>query len=203
MINTFVFGFLGVVLLSGQAGFRPGGRGTFLCFAKEKYPKEGRPLLSVSRRCAPGNLWCSHRAGSAQTRFAQTCAALFPPGAALLGTDRRGLWRAAPFQATEELPLCWVRCATPPEKTPCARAEQRRRMRKKKAACLSRRRVCGLPAFGEQRRLPGATRRDTGSGGRLSFGYFSLAKQRKVPRPPGRNPACPESKTTLKKQTRS
>jgi len=26
--------------------------------------------------------------------------------------------------------------------------------------------------------------------GRLSFGYFSLATQRKVPRPPGRDPAC-------------
>ncbi|RIX77936.1 hypothetical protein D3H34_17855 [Acidovorax cavernicola] len=31
--------------------------------------------------------------------------------------------------------------------------------------------------------------------GRLSFAYFSLAKQRKVGRPPGRDPA-PESKPT-------
>ncbi len=33
--------------------------------------------------------------------------------------------------------------------------------------------------------------------GRLSFGYFSLAKQRKVPRPPGRDPA-PESNRKAK-----
>ncbi|PVY92633.1 hypothetical protein C8C95_3505 [Acidovorax sp. 99] len=30
-------------LLRAEAGSRPGGRGTFLCFAKEKYPKERRP----------------------------------------------------------------------------------------------------------------------------------------------------------------
>ena len=29
--------------LRAEAGSRPGGRGTFLCFAKEKYPKERRP----------------------------------------------------------------------------------------------------------------------------------------------------------------
>ena len=32
--------------------------------------------------------------------------------------------------------------------------------------------------------------------GRLSFGYFSLAKQRKVPRPPGRDPASHPQKST-------
>ena len=30
-------------MLRAEAGSRPGGRGTFLCFAKEKYPKERRP----------------------------------------------------------------------------------------------------------------------------------------------------------------
>ncbi len=36
---------------AGHAGSRPGGRGTFLCFAKEKYPKERRAAF-VARRCA-------------------------------------------------------------------------------------------------------------------------------------------------------
>ena len=36
--------------------------------------------------------------------------------------------------------------------------------------------------------LPLRTAKGSQTGGRLSFGYFSLAKQRKVPRPPGRNP---------------
>ena len=37
--------------------------------------------------------------------------------------------------------------------------------------------------------LPLRTAKGSQTGGRLSFGYFSLAKQRKVPRPPGRLPA--------------
>ena len=36
--------------------------------------------------------------------------------------------------------------------------------------------------------LPRSAAQGSQTGGRLSFGYFSLAKQRKVPRPPGRNP---------------
>ena len=37
--------------------------------------------------------------------------------------------------------------------------------------------------------LPLRSAKGSQTGGRLSFGYFSLAKQRKVPRPPGRLPA--------------
>jgi hypothetical protein len=33
---AMAFAFDGVSLLAGQAGFRPGSRLTFLCFAKEK-----------------------------------------------------------------------------------------------------------------------------------------------------------------------
>jgi len=32
-----------MLVVMAEAGSRPGGRGTFLCFAKEKYPKERRP----------------------------------------------------------------------------------------------------------------------------------------------------------------
>ena len=58
-------------LLRAGAGSRPGGRGTFLCFAKEKYPKEKRPHAcdpSAQRwgTPAPGHLrgapWNSLRA---------------------------------------------------------------------------------------------------------------------------------------------
>jgi hypothetical protein len=35
----------GVHFLTAEAGSRPGGRGTFLCFAKETYPKERRPTV--------------------------------------------------------------------------------------------------------------------------------------------------------------
>ena len=45
--------------------------------------------------------------------------------------------------------------------------------------CLSRRRVLPDPVLTEHRSVPGAQRRDDEQG-RLSLGYFSLAKQRKV-----------------------
>ena len=41
-------------LLRAEAGSRPGGRGTFLCFAKETYPKERRPCCLRPLRFAAG-----------------------------------------------------------------------------------------------------------------------------------------------------
>ena len=68
--------FDGVLLLRARAGSRPGGRGTFLCFAKEKYPKERRPCClrpSASLRAtwgarARGAPWNSLRACGAPFR---------------------------------------------------------------------------------------------------------------------------------------
>ena len=40
--------------LRAEAGSRPGGRGTFLCFAKETYPKERRPCCLRPLRFAAG-----------------------------------------------------------------------------------------------------------------------------------------------------
>jgi hypothetical protein len=50
-----------------EAGSRPGGRGTFLCFAKETYPKERRPCCLRPLRFAagqPGVLVCGVRRGT-------------------------------------------------------------------------------------------------------------------------------------------
>ena len=65
--------------LRAEAGSRPGGRGPFLCFAKEKYPKERRPPVcdpfAVRRgkpaecrlRGAPWNSLCAARAARTAT----------------------------------------------------------------------------------------------------------------------------------------
>jgi len=47
----------------------------------------------------------------------------------------------------------------------------------------------GAPRNRPDAGLPRSEAQGSQTGGRLSFGYFSLAKQRKVPRPPGRLPA--------------
>jgi hypothetical protein len=73
---------------------------------------------------------------------------------------------------------------------PLRRAEQRSRRRKEKRRCLN-------PYSGEfcASRLPRAAQGSPGTPGprnrgRLSFGSFSLAKQRKGTRLPGRNPGA-------------
>ena len=70
--------------LRAEAGSRPGGRGTFLCFAKEKYPKERRPPVcdpfAVRRgkpaacrlRGAPWNSLCAARAARTATASQST-----------------------------------------------------------------------------------------------------------------------------------
>ena len=90
------FLFLGCfAALKAEAGSRPGGRLTFSCFAKEKYPKERRPEVWVPCAALRGNLRCSESAGGCGTRFAQTVLAdravrgnLPPP--ALLGPASTG-----------------------------------------------------------------------------------------------------------------
>ena len=54
----------------------------------------------------------------------------------------------------------------------------------------------GAPRNRPDTGLPRSEAQGSQTGGRLSFGYFSLAKQRKVPRPPGRLPASALNKGT-------
>ncbi len=65
------------------------------------------------------------------------------------------------------------------------RAEQRSGGRIRAGACLSVASLRTTPPHASSARDPAGAR----SLARLSFAYFSLAKQRKVSRPPGRDPA--------------
>ncbi len=72
---------------------------------------------------------------------------------------------------------------------PFGRAEQRSGARIRAGACLSEASLRPTPSGASSAGQPAGPR----STARLSFAYFSLAKQRKVSRPPGRNPASPNS----------
>ncbi len=67
----------------------------------------------------------------------------------------------------------------------------------------------GAPRSRPAAGLPLRNAKGSQTGGRLSFGYFSLAKQRKVPRPPGRLPAsalnkgAPPNQRTQQNTTKS
>ena len=94
------------------------------------------------------------------------------------------------------LPSRWCKAPAaapgiPAPQLPCGCAEQRSEARNKRDACLSPQgEFATRPRFASSPGCPGAAHRGRRHQGRLSFGDFSLAKQRKVPRPPGRNPAC-------------
>ena len=72
------------------------------------------------------------------------------------------------------------------------RAEQRSGGRIRAGACLSVASLRTTPPHASSARDPAGAR----SLARLSFAYFSLAKQRKVSRLPGRNPACHATQPT-------
>ena len=76
-----------------------------------------------------------------------------------------------------------------PAPTPLGRAEQRRDGRTRAGACLSEASLRQTPHNPSSARYPEGARHTA----RLSFAYFSLAKQRKVRRLPGRNPASHNS----------
>jgi len=93
------------------AGSRPGGRGTFLCFAKETYPKERRPYWPRPLRCATGQpvvlghgarcgthcaLGRSVRTTAASQCTGRACPSAHPraPRPVLLGASRRDRGRS-------------------------------------------------------------------------------------------------------------
>jgi hypothetical protein len=107
------------------AGSRPGGRGTFLCVAKETYPKERRPRCPCPH--SPGGEWGSLRCSvlgctaelaaffelrsnnrGESVHDARVLRHALTPGPALLGTVRRG-W--IPTRAIASLGRVVLRCA--------------------------------------------------------------------------------------------
>jgi hypothetical protein len=190
----------------------------FLLLRQKKVAKEKATLLSVSLRFAAGNLRCSAAAGVRRTRFAQTAAALIPPPPALLGTARRG-WgshgpslRSAPEYSPEPaalLPLPpgegggegsgdgYGALLPTPSALTLTLSRREREGERRPSAAMARRspNPLWLRRNASTAGCPVAQRRGRRQRGRFFFGCFLLAKQKKVARPPGRNPA-PKHKRT-------
>ena len=113
--------------------------------------------------------------GSADTRRASRCCA-----------DRRSAAAAAAAAAYDVRASERARSL----QLPFGRVEQRSGAPIRAGACLSEASLRPTPSGASSAGQPAGPR----STARLSFAYFSLAKQRKVSRPPGRNPASPNSK---------
>jgi len=176
-----------------QAGGSPAAT-HFLLLRQKKVSKEKATPLSASPFAFATGATCGARSsrGRARTRLTpQTIARPDPSGPALLGAARRGGARV-PKPGSSEDALC---ASSPPRiridpLSPLGWAEERRSKRIRARDCLSRRRVRARPRFDRAPQVARSEAKGPRLSGRLSFGYFSLATQRKVPRPPGRDPAC-------------
>ena len=188
----------------------------FFRVAERKEPKKGRPHCLRPLRFATGQPAVLGFGGVslelAPFHFAQTHASPDPPNPALLGASRgaRGaehphgpLLRSAQLaQRVALAPARWGRAQRwpvwmfcPPCPSGCA--EERRVWRIRARVCLSdaqRRELSETPSNPSTAGCPVAKRRGRRQWGRLSFGYFSLAKQRKVPRLPGDSRPPPSTK---------
>ncbi len=173
-------------------GLAPAGDSLSLASPRESKQREGEPGAS-SLCCAQGTLRCSASAGSAETRptGSDICASLSAGACATrLRTRRWGAENQYPTPKQQGRAMarpCGARLfgCSPPLwlcREAQRQADQETRMSEPGG------RVCAAPAWREHRRLPRRSRGHRHQG-RLSFGYFALAKQRKVPRPPGRDPA--------------
>jgi len=177
----------------------PGGNSLSFASPKESKQRKGDPMVWVPCATLRGNLRCSPKVGSSSNSAApQTIARPDPLSAVLLGPARRveepGSGTGMQSGSGEDA----LRASSPPRirirlPRPLGWAEERRSKRTRARDCLSRRRVRARPRFDRAPQVARSEAKGPRLSGRLSFGYFSLATQRKVPRPPGRDPACRQS----------
>ena len=143
-------------------------RVTFLCFAKEKSPKERRPAVWGPS----GNLRLALKAGvCANSPAAQTARS---PDPAL-----------SPIHRPSQDGTCGsgeIRTPNPTAKAPSVCAEERRARRIRARDCLSRRRVRAGPRLDRAPQVARSAAKGRRQRGRLFFGDFLLAKQKKVRR---------------------
>jgi hypothetical protein len=202
------FWFDAAFLLRPLAGNSARRRTYFLLLRQKKVGKEKATPLSVSLRFATGNLRCSEKAGGRRTRCAALRSDSCGPYPAFScaprhsqrgsGSTRRGASLCGvcvcvgPGSFTEaersEGPLDLPgRVQRWPEPLPSGCAEERSVSRIRARSCLSE----ASSARTRETRAPLVARSEAKGRrqwGRLFFGYFLLARQKKVTAPPGAHP---------------
>ena len=175
----------------------PGGNSLSFASPKESKQRKGDPAVCDPCASLRGNLRCSVQPGPASNSLRSDnrpslsvwpCAPRRSQKGGGFGSGYGiGLRRGRALRVLASPHWYWFSVSVSPH--PSGWAEERRQKRIRARDCLSRRRVRARPRFC---RAPQAARSEAKGprpSGRLSFGYFSLATQRKVPRPPGRDPA--------------
>ena len=182
----------------GSPGLAPAAT-HFSLLRQRKVSKRKATRLSGPLR---GALRCSNQAGSrANSPLAQTSTCPDPLGSPLLSPATRDFLGTEKFRLHREYEYESESVSDPFPQTPSVRAEQRSKTGNQKRACLS---AASLHASPVLRAAQGARSEAQGRGqqGRLFFGDFLLAKQKKVTRQPGRLPACQLALTAKQGRTK-
>ena len=191
---------------SYKPGLAPAGEALFFASPKKSTQKKGDPMVRVPYAALRGNLRCSAKAGSGtNSPAAQTSACPDPLLPALFGPARRGLRRKTkPIpkadSGSKDAQSATLRSPLPFSPTPSVGAEERRARRIRADTCLSVASLCQTPAGPSTAGCPGAKRRGRRQRGRLFFGDFLLAKQKKVTcrrATPGQLASCDTSKNQV------
>jgi len=172
----------------------PGGNSLFFASPKKSKQKKGDPGCCVPYASLRGNLRCSVQTGSKTTRFAQTSFCPDPSGPALLGASTRGgsgeTNTKQPDTNTEYLKKQGLATASPclslsPFPIPIApswlgRGAQRQADQGSRCLSEAQRSEFSETPLGSS--TAGCPKRSGGTqtAGRLFFGDFLLAKQKKV-----------------------
>jgi hypothetical protein len=169
----------------------PGGNSLFFCVAKRKVSKrKGDPAVCDPCAALRGNLRCAVQPGSSSNSpSAQTIARPDPDGPPLLGAARRVLGPGAGSDSgTQSGSGEEAQSASSPPRIrigslfshPSGRAEERSRKRIRASDCLSVASSSSTPFSASTAGCPVAQRRGPGPSGRIFFGDFLLATQKKV-----------------------
>ena len=171
-----------------MSGCAPDSAVTFFCFAKRKSPKKRRAEVRAAARFLA--LLASGGVGLNSLR--SNNARPDPPAAALLSPATRhgNPSSRTPQGRARARPCCFWSWYSHPCRVPRRVAQDWAEI---EAQMFERSEFLRFPPWPSNAACP-ARSAGTTHPARLSFGYFALAKQRKVPRPPGRDPACHASR---------
>jgi len=165
---------------SCKPGLAPAGEALFFASPKKSTQKKGDPMVWVPCAALRGNLRCSPKAGSrSNSPSAQTIASPDPLLPALLGPARRvvGSGAGSGGDALRAASPLRIRLYPP---SPFGRAEQRRWRRCQGRQLFEPKASSADPRRNRAAQVARSEAKGPGQQGRLSFAYFSLARQRKV-----------------------
>jgi hypothetical protein len=208
-MRSSAFWFEAAFLLRPLAGISPRRATYFLLLRQKKVGKEKATPLSVSLRFATGNLRCSGKAGVRRTRStslrSDSCGPYpaFPcaprhsqrgsgstrRGASLCGVGNcEGPGSSFTWAERSDGPLGFPGRAQRWPDPPLWLRRGAQRFADQGSQLFERSEFCETPRNASTAGCP-QLRCGSQTVGRLFFGYFLLAKQKKVTRPPGRDPA--------------